>query len=149
MGFKARTVGVNVSRDPDVQGGARKPCFKCLIPTAYWFVRKDVPCCLPCAKTLAAKDVPTKDQYFAQLQEARKPKQIVWFARGGGIAKCGPFASQIDAVNAMRLVKTEPKTRIAADLRRGRADLRLEHRPAQRHEFPADVFVWPEISGGE
>ena len=57
-------------------------------------------------------------------------KKIVWFAKGGGIARCGPFKDQITAVNAMRLAKK------AAE---------------QRKEFPDDVFVWPEeqeISSG-
>jgi len=46
--------------------------------------------------------------------------KIVWFARGGGIARCGPYPTQVAAVDAMRL----------ADKTRG--------------EFPPDVFVWPE-----
>lgn len=43
--------------------------------------------------------------------------RVVWFARGGGIAKYGPFDTQIEAANAMRLVSGG---------------------------FPEDVFVWPE-----
>lgn len=46
--------------------------------------------------------------------------KIVWYARGGGIEKCGPFKTQIEAVNAMRMA--------------GRPD-----------EYPADAFVWPEV----
>ena len=49
-------------------------------------------------------------------------KKIVWFARGGDIARCGPYESQIEAVDAMRLKK----------------------KPGQNQEFPSDVFVWPE-----
>ena len=45
---------------------------------------------------------------------------IQWFARGGGIAKCGPYPSQLRAVDAMRL---------AGD---------------KRDVFPPDIFVWPE-----
>ena len=74
----------------------------------------------------------------------KKKKKIVWFAKGGGIAKCGPFDSQIEATNAMRLVKSETKTRIAYDFRKGRANVALVHEPAQRAEFPDDMFVWPE-----
>jgi len=74
----------------------------------------------------------------------RKTKKIVYFARGGGIAKCGPFKSQIEAVDAMRLVKKEAKTRIAHDLRKGRMAVGLVHEPAQREEFPPNMFVWPE-----
>lgn len=73
-----------------------------------------------------------------------KKKKIVWFAKGGGIAKCGPFDSQIEATNAMRLVKRESKTRIGHDFRKGRAEVFLVAEPAQRAEFPTDVFVWPE-----
>lgn len=72
MGFKAR-VGVKVSRDPDLQGGVREPCFKCLVPTTYWFVRKDIPCCPTCAQTLMANDVPTKEDEptLVRLREER------------------------------------------------------------------------------
>ena len=51
-------------------------------------------------------------------------KKLKWFARGGGIARCGPFDSQCDAWNAMRYAdKIKEKTR-------------LDH--------PADTAVWPE-----
>lgn len=53
----------------------------------------------------------------------KKPK-IVWFARGGGIAKMGPFKSQVEATNALRL-RADPSSR----------ETRL---------FPDDAFVWPE-----
>ena len=51
-------------------------------------------------------------------------RKIVWFARGGDIAKCGPFKSQLEATNAMRLATIA-----------GRARTEL---------FPDNVFVWPE-----
>lgn len=73
-----------------------------------------------------------------------KKKKIVWFAKGGGIAKCGPFKSQIEATNAMRLVKNEARTRIAYDFRKGGASVALVHELEQHAEFPPDVFVWPE-----
>jgi len=47
--------------------------------------------------------------------------KVLWFARGGGIARCGPFKSQVAAVDAMRLVKK-----------------------VNGSEFPPDIFVWPE-----
>ena len=53
------------------------------------------------------------------LQMTTKTK-VVWFAKGGGIAKCGPHESQVAATNAMRLAGDGPKM------------------------FPDDVFVWPE-----
>jgi hypothetical protein len=60
-------------------------------------------------------------------------KKIVWFAKGGGIAKCGPFKNQIEATNAIRL---------AAPVRRS-----YEVFPplaVDQSLFPADAFVWPE-----
>jgi hypothetical protein len=75
---------------------------------------------------------------------SHKRNRIKWFARGGGIAKCGPFKSQIEATEAMRLVKYEAQTRIAYDFRKGGAKVWLEHIPAQLAEFSPDVFVWPE-----
>jgi|MudIll2142460700_1097286.scaffolds.fasta_scaffold00003_48 apolipoprotein N-acyltransferase len=71
-------------------------------------------------------------------------KRIVWFAKGGGIAKCGPFDTQIEATNAMRLVKNDSRTRIAYDFRKGGAHVGLVHELEQNAEFPPDVFVWPE-----
>ena len=51
-----------------------------------------------------------------------KTSRIVWFAAGGGIAKMGPYETQIAATNALRL-----------------GDDRPTHR-----QFPKDAFVWPE-----
>lgn len=48
---------------------------------------------------------------------SKAPSKIEWFARGGGIARCGPFESQAEAAASMRLVDGG---------------------------FPSDVFVWPE-----
>ena len=46
---------------------------------------------------------------------------IRWFARGGGVKRCGPFKTQIEATNALRMVERE-----GGQL------------------FPPDMFVWPE-----
>lgn len=54
------------------------------------------------------------------LPDVMRERSVVWYARGGGVKKCGPFRTQIDAVNSMRLA-------------------------TDRNAFPADVFVWPEI----
>lgn len=62
-----------------------------------------------------------------------KKRKVLWYAKGGGIAKCGPFKSQIEATNAMRLI-TPPR---ASSNFRERLDMSL---------FPADVFVWPELA---
>ena len=51
--------------------------------------------------------------------KGRTKRKIQWFARGGGIAQCGPFKDQIQATEAMRLVSGG---------------------------FPEDVFVWPEYA---
>lgn len=59
----------------------------------------------------------------------RKTKKTVWFAKGGGIARVGPFASQIEATKALRLAHTPANQN--------------NPRPS-RAEFPADAFVWPE-----
>lgn len=50
--------------------------------------------------------------------------KIVWFARGGGIARCGPFPNQVRAWQAMEYTdELKKKTR-------------LDH--------PLDTSVWPE-----
>lgn len=74
----------------------------------------------------------------------RRTKRVVYFAKGGGIARCGPFDTQIEATNAMRLVKREARTRITGNFMKGLAQVKLIREPAQCCEFPDDVFVWPE-----
>lgn len=49
--------------------------------------------------------------------KADEDMKIQWFARGGGISRCGPFKSQIEATESMKLVDGG---------------------------FPKDVFVWSE-----
>ena len=51
-----------------------------------------------------------------------------WFAAGGGIARCGPFKTQREAWEAMRL------TDAAAKKAGG--------------PYPRDIRVWPEWSVG-
>jgi len=51
-------------------------------------------------------------------------KDIVWFARGGGIAKAGPFDSQIEAWEAMEYTHE------------------MKERTGYKH--PHDTAVWPE-----
>ena len=34
--------------------------------------------------------------------------EVQWFARGGGIKRCGPFASFVEAAAALRTTKGEP-----------------------------------------
>ncbi len=52
-----------------------------------------------------------------------KKDKVVWFAKGGGIAKAGPFKDQVEAAAALTLVPKGPH------------DLRVK---------PDDAFVWPE-----
>ena len=86
---------------------------------------------------------------------ATKRKKIVWYARGGGIAKAGPYKSQIAAVNAMRLASSEPQDvdsvihrLLYNNMVEGRPKLGLASQdihPSGRHkEFPDDIFIWPE-----
>lgn len=66
-------------------------------------------------------------------------KKIQWFARGGGIAKCGPFKSQVAATAAMRQV-TETDQHYAWVVA-----MHGPVRPQLKGGFPTDVFVWPEV----
>jgi len=72
---------------------------------------------------------------------ATKVKTVTkWFARGGNIAKAGPFNTQIDAVNSMRLVSEtdEQYRRMRSNWDNGKLRAQL------KGGFPDDVFVWPE-----
>ncbi len=60
----------------------------------------------------------------------KKQKTIVWYAKGGGIAKIGPYPTQVAATNAIRL---EPP--------RITRESHILHAVAV---FPVDAFVWPE-----
>lgn len=58
-------------------------------------------------------------------------KDVQWFAAGGGIAKVGPFNSQVEAWEYLRLTEAA----------KARSDkLGLTH--------PADSRVWPERTKG-
>jgi hypothetical protein len=70
---------------------------------------------------------------------AVKPK-LQWFARGGGIAKCGPFASQVEATDAMRMVTESDRDYARFASQHGPV------RPQFTGGFPSDVFVWPELT---
>lgn len=87
--------------------------------------------CKTCRKLIlkAAANVIPPPFFRAPMVTVRA---IVWFAKGGGIAKCGPFPTQIAATNALRLVK------------RGENYVRSYGIKEDNSIFPADVFVWPE-----
>lgn len=73
---------------------------------------------------------------YQKVQKQMSKKKIVWFARGGGIAKAGPFDTQIDAVNSMRLTEETQE--------QYKKSLWSHTRDRLRGGFPDDVFVWPE-----
>jgi len=66
-------------------------------------------------------------------------KKLQWFARGGGIAKCGPFKSQVEASAAMRQCTEDDD-----EYRRTMAMAGGAYRKQLKGGFPDDVFVWPE-----
>lgn len=67
-------------------------------------------------------------------------KKIQWFARGGGIAKCGPFKDQVVATEAMRQVTETDRQYTWVVAMHGPV------RPQLKGGFPADIFVWPEYA---
>jgi hypothetical protein len=69
-------------------------------------------------------------------EEAPAEAEVIkWFACGGGIAECGPFDSQVEAWEAMRLAP--PKLSF-------RAVLRGDSLPKPARKHPPDTQVWPE-----
>ena len=73
-------------------------------------------------------------------EEPAEVEVIKWFACGGGIAECGPFDSQVEAWEAMRLAPpTITYRERMASIAKGKAP-RL---PAAR-KHPPDTQVWPE-----
>lgn len=64
---------------------------------------------------------------------------IQWYARGGGIAKAGPFDTQIQAVESIREITETYEEWLRATAGR-------EHRSRLCGGFPPDAFVWPEES---
>jgi hypothetical protein len=61
------------------------------------------------------------------MKTKRKTKKrrpvLRWYARGGGVVRMGPFATQSEASAALRLGGNDEAPR-----------------------FPADAFVWSEVS---
>lgn len=51
-------------------------------------------------------------------------RRVVWYARGGGIARTGPYRSQMEAWESMRYTDAM--------------------RRATQLVYPADTVVWPE-----
>lgn len=84
---------------------------------------------------------------------------IKWYARGGGILRCGPFDTQVEATKAIRQVQeTDEEYRRAMQslaVREMVADVmptrfgnlpRGAYRDQYKGGFPSDAFVWPEES---
>lgn len=61
--------------------------------------------------------------------------KVQWFARGGDIARMGPFKTQVEASNALRLVPQVNVRMRGTEFETGRVITLL---------FPPDAFVWPE-----
>lgn len=61
--------------------------------------------------------------------------KVQWFARGGDMARMGPFKTQVEATNALRLVPPVVARIRGAEFVVGRGITLL---------FPPDAFVWPE-----
>lgn len=64
----------------------------------------------------------------------------VWFAAGGEILKMGPFASEVDAWDALRLSPVTQRERQAAAWRGEPEPVRGLH--------PSNARVWPEVRHG-
>lgn len=86
---------------------------------------QDFPWCRPLTEPpLAAPSMKLRmrlDVGVVWHQQQATTDRIVWFARGGGLARSGPFATQEEAVVAMRLAE-----------------------PRDSSGLPDDIFVWPE-----
>jgi hypothetical protein len=59
-----------------------------------------------------------------------RPADVHWYASGGGIARRGPYTSQMEAYLAMRLTEA------------ARVEQRKTH--GTESPYPYDIVVWPE-----
>lgn len=57
---------ITVVREPEEFGRPTERCAFCWRRTAYWFEPKDVAVCPICARTVKAKDVPSKAEWWFQ-----------------------------------------------------------------------------------
>lgn len=53
----------------------------------------------------------------------KRPTRVTWWARGAGIDRAGPYATQAEAAKSLRLVPGKG---------------------SKRATYPPDAFVWPE-----
>ncbi len=64
-----KTVGIEVELEPpDMLREPAERCFRCHNPTHYWFMAKDVACCLACAANVTLADVPTKEEWIGIMR---------------------------------------------------------------------------------
>jgi len=108
----------SVSRERRIDGNTR--CSAC------WHTAKSTLWDLEVAKKAVKKAA--KKAAKVKTASVPTPKKIKWFAKGGGIAKCGPFETQVEAAKAMMLEPQPGGYGVAEDLR----------------IFPDGVFMWPE-----
>jgi hypothetical protein len=66
-----------------------------------------------------------------------KKRKIVWFAKGGGISRMGPFPTQIRAAEAMTLMPAPASYNFHAGV------VIPEVRPNTK---PGDFATWPEYA---
>ena len=71
-------------------------------------------------------------------KKEKKEKRVVWFARGNGVSRIGPFDTQLLATNAIRLAL--PSDTVTTRTMLGI----LPKAHASTESFPPDAFVWPE-----
>jgi hypothetical protein len=63
-------------------------------------------------------------------------KRVKWYAKGGGIARMGPFKSQAEASKHLKLA---PQPELVPG-----SIFKPTSHPWGDAEFPPDAFVWPE-----
>jgi hypothetical protein len=76
-----------------------------------------------------------------------KTKKIVWYARSGNIAKMGPYKSQIEATNAIRLAPAKPVDPLhefANAVLGMKYPLPALNQLSSGALFHDNAFVWPE-----
>jgi hypothetical protein len=64
-------MAVKVTREPqEFLTSPAENCFSCYSPTHHWHEKKDVPCCVTCARRLKNDDaVPTKKEWINSLKQ--------------------------------------------------------------------------------
>ena len=58
---------LEVEHEPDDYPLPYEHCCKCGMPTPYWYTKKDVALCRPCAEKYTERDIPSKNQWIASV----------------------------------------------------------------------------------